>query len=213
MKTLNYGLTAILGTYLISTLAGDPVMAATIGGTIKVNVVNVTDPNFAGVYTGDFSYDDTHLTKVGTESMTINGGNGERPGLLSLNFRFLDFATGLTPVTYTASDDLNFPDNPVLFFENGIPTQFGMQVAPGNDGGVWGGNNGFMFVDPGIFKFVLRNGTIGGEELVTLEINQFSSSSRTGEPLPIGLIVGLFGLGFSSLVEKVQQLIIFNNLT
>jgi hypothetical protein len=64
---IKYGLTAILGTYLISTLAGDPVMAATIRGTIKVNVVNVTDPNFAGVYTGDFSYDDTHLTKVGTE--------------------------------------------------------------------------------------------------------------------------------------------------
>jgi hypothetical protein len=66
------------GTYLISTLAGEPVMAATIRGTIKVNVVNVTDPNFAGVYTGDFSYDDTHLTKVGTEFMTINGGNGDR---------------------------------------------------------------------------------------------------------------------------------------
>ncbi|MEG4630728.1 hypothetical protein QUB56_14095 [Microcoleus sp. AR_TQ3_B6] len=42
-------------------------MAATIGGTIKVNVIKVTESNFAGVYTGDFSYDDTHLTKnVGT---------------------------------------------------------------------------------------------------------------------------------------------------
>jgi hypothetical protein len=82
----------------------------------------------------------------------MNDGDYQaRPGLLSLNFRFLDFAEGLTPVTYTASDDFNFPDNPVLFFENGIPTQFGMQVAPGNDGGVWGGNNGFMFVDPGAF--------------------------------------------------------------
>ncbi len=109
-------------------------MAATIAGTIKVNVVNVTDPKFAGVYTGDFSYDDTHLTKVGTESMTINGGNGDRGGLLSVNFRFLDFAEGLTPVTYTVSDDLNFPDAPVLAFENGLPIQFGFQVAPGNDG-------------------------------------------------------------------------------
>ena len=169
---IKYGLTAILGTYLISTLAGEPVMAVTIRGTIKVNVVNVTEPNFAGVYTGDFSYDDTHLTKVGTESMTVNGGNGARPGLLSLNLRFLDFAEGLTPVTYTASDDFNFPDNPVLAFENGLPIQFGFQVDPGNNGGVWGGNNGFMFVDPGIFKFVLRNGTIGGEGLVTLEINE-----------------------------------------
>jgi hypothetical protein len=171
LMNIKYGLVAILGTYLISTLAGEPVIAATIRGTtIKVNVVNVTEPNFAGVYTADFSYDDTHLTKVGTESMTVNGRKGDRPGLLSLNFRFLDFATGLTPVTYTASDDFNFPDNPVLAFENGLPIQFGFQVAPGNGGGVWGGNNGFMFVDPRIFKFVLRNGTIGGEGLVTLDL-------------------------------------------
>ena len=112
-------------------------MAATIRGTIKVNVLKVTDPNFAGVDTGDFSYEDTHLTKVGTESMTVKGGNGARPRLLSVNLRFLDFATGLTPVTYTASDDFNFSDNPVLAFENGLPIQFGFQVAPGNGGGVW----------------------------------------------------------------------------
>ena len=49
-------------------------MAATIGGTIKVNV---SKGDFAGVYTGDFAYDDTHLTKVGSEFMTINGGNGD----------------------------------------------------------------------------------------------------------------------------------------
>lgn len=146
---------------------------ATITGTIKVNVVNALDPHLADVYTGDFAYDDTHLTKVGEEFLVMNDGDYQaRPGLLSLNFRFLDFAEGLTPVTYRASDDLNFPDNPVLAFENGIPIQFGFQVAPGNGGGVWGGNNGFMFVDRGIFKFVLRNGTIGGEGLVTLEINE-----------------------------------------
>src|SRR4028119_825410 len=100
---IKYGLTAIVGTYLISTLGGSTAMAATIAGTIKVNVVNVTDPKFAGVYTGDFSYDYTHLTKVGTEFLVMNDGDYQaRPGLLSLNFRFLDFATGLTPVTYTA---------------------------------------------------------------------------------------------------------------
>ncbi len=124
-------------------------MAATITGTIKVNIVNVNESNFGRVYTGDFSYDDTHLTKVGEEALTIN--DRIIPGLLSLNFRFLDFADCLTPVTYTARDDFNFPDAPVLAFENGIPTQFGMQVSPGDGGGVWGGNNGFMFVDPGTF--------------------------------------------------------------
>ena len=71
---IKYGLTAILGTYLISTFGGATAMAATIGGTIKVNV---SKGDFAGVYTGDFAYDDTHLTKVGSEFMTINGGNGD----------------------------------------------------------------------------------------------------------------------------------------
>jgi len=175
-------------------------MAATIGGTIKVKIEAeyVNDPKFAGVYTGDFSYDDTHLTKVGEEFLVMNDGDYQaRPGLLSLNFRFLDFATGLTPVTYTASDDFNFPDNPVLYFENGLPTQFGMQVAPGNGGGVLGGNNGFMFFDPGIFKFVLRNGTIGGEGSVTLEINE-SPPEPTPVPenaSPFASFLAFLGLG------------------
>ncbi|MGB8687647.1 MAG: hypothetical protein WCD53_09975 [Microcoleus sp.] len=174
-------------------------MAATIGGTIKVNVVNVNDPDFAGrVYTGDFSYDDTHLTKVGEEFLVMNDGDYQaRPGLLSLNFRFLDFADGLTPVTYTASDDFNFPDNPVLFFENGIPSQFGMQVMPADDGGVWGGNNGFMFVDPGTFFFVLRNGAIKGDASVTLEINE-SPPESTPVPenaSPLASLLAFLGLG------------------
>ncbi|MEG3978392.1 hypothetical protein QT970_27840 [Microcoleus sp. herbarium8] len=202
---IKYGLTAILGTYLIFTSGGSAAMAATIAGTIRVNV-NATDPKFAGVYTGDFSYDDTHLTKVGTEFLVMNDGDYQvRPGLLSLNFRFLDFATGLTPVTYTASDDLNFPDNPILLFENGIPTQFGMQVAPGNDGGVWGGNNGFMFVDPGIFKFVLRNGTIGGEGLVTLEINESPPTSVPENSSPFASLLAFLGLGAVHLWRKSRK--------
>ena len=172
MNALKYALPTILGTYLISTLGVSPAMAAIITGTIKVNIVNVTDPKFGGVYTGDFSYDDTHLTKVGQEFMNISGENGSEPGLLSFNFRFLDFATGLTPVTYTARDEFTYPDAPVLAFLNGVPTQIGLQVIPGNDGGVWGGNNGFMFVDPGTFFFALRDGTIGGNGSVTLEINE-----------------------------------------
>ena len=131
---IKYGLTAILGTYLISTLGGNPVMAATIAGTIRVDV---SGGDFAGVYTGDFAYDDTHLTKAGTELMTINGGggNGIIPGLLSMNFRFLDFTEGLTPITYTSADVDGFPDYPLLYLENGIPTQFAFQVfsASGND--------------------------------------------------------------------------------
>ncbi len=166
MNTLKCALPAILGTYLISTLGVSPVMAAIITGTIKVKIEAqyVNDPKFAGVYTGDFSYDDTHLTKVGSEFLVMNDGDYQaRPGLLSLNFRFLDFATGLTPVTYTANDVDTFPDAPVLRFENGIPTQFAFQVISGN--------NGLMFADPKAFFFFLQNGTKGGDGIVTLEIN------------------------------------------
>ncbi len=206
---IKYGLTAILGTYLISTFGGATAMAATIGGTIKVNVVNVNDPDFAGrVYTGDFSYDDTHLTKVGEEFMTVNGGDYQtRSGLLSFNFRFLDFAEGLTPVTYTANDVYDFPNAPVLAFSNGLPTQFGIQVAPGNDGGVWGGNNGFMFVDPGTFFFVLRNGTVSGNGGVTLEINE-SPPEPTPVPenaSPFASFLAFLGLGGVHLWRKSKK--------
>ena len=181
-------------------------MAATITGTIKVNVVNVTDPKFAGVYTGDFAYDDTHLTKVGEEFLVMNDGDYQvRPGLLSLNFRFLDFAEGLTPVTYTASDDFNFPDAPVLAFLNGIPSQFGMQVMPADDGGVWGGNNGFMFVDPGTFFFVLRNGAIKGDASVTLEINESPPTPVPENSSPLASFLAFLGLGRVHLWRKSKK--------
>jgi hypothetical protein len=182
-------------------------MAATITGTIKVKIEAeyVNDPKFVGVYTGDFSYDDTHLTKVGSESMTVNGGNGDRPGLLSLNFRFLDFATGLTPVTYTVSDDFNFPDNPVLLFENGLPTEFGFQLVPGNDGGIWGGNNGFLFGDPNIFIFVLQNGAIKGEGSVTLEINESPPPTVPENASPLASLLAFLGLGAAHLWRKSRK--------
>ena len=159
-------------------------MAATITGTIKVNI---PDGDFAGIYTGDFAYDDTHLTKVGEEFMTFNGGNGDRQGLLSLNFRFLDFATGLTPVTYRASDDIEFPNFPNLLFENGIPTQFAFQVFSES------GNDAFGFLDPKLFRYALRNGTYGGDGFVTLEINQPTSVPE--KPSPFALLLAFLGLG------------------
>ncbi|MDF0555780.1 hypothetical protein [Kamptonema sp. UHCC 0994] len=183
-------------------------MAATITGTIKVKIEAeyVNDPKFAGVYTGDFSYDDTHLTKVGTEFLVMNDGDYQaRPGLLSLNFRFLDFATGLTPVTYTASDDSEFPDAPVLGFENGVPSQFGMQVAPGNDGGIWGGKNGFLFGDPRAFIFVLRDGAVKGDGLVTLEINESPPPTVPENASPLASLLAFLGLGAAHLWRNSRK--------
>ncbi|MEG4444120.1 hypothetical protein QUB47_12220 [Microcoleus sp. AT9_B5] len=197
---IKYGLTVILGTYLISTFVGATAMAATIGGTIRVDV---SGGDFAGVYTGDFAYDDTHLTKVGSEFLVMNDGDYQaRPGLLSFNFRFLDFATGLTPVTYTASDVDGFPkDAPVLAFENGIPTQFGLQIFSAS------GNDGLMFGDPRSFNFALRNGTIGGDGSVTLEITE-----PTTEPTPVpenaspfASLLAFLGLGAVHLWRKSRK--------
>ncbi len=196
---IKYGLTAILGTYLISTFGGATAMAATIGGTIRVDV---TRGDFAGIYTGDFAYDDTHLTKVGEEFLVMNDGDYQaRPGLLSLNFRFLDFATGLTPVTYTASDVDGFPDAPVLAFLNGIPTQFGLQIFSAS------GKDGLMFGDPRSFNFALRNGTIGGDGSVSLEITE-----PTTEPTPVpenssplASLLAFLGLGAVHLGRKSRK--------
>ena len=180
-------------------------MAATITGTIKVKIEAeyVNDPKFVGVYTGDFSYDDTHLTKTGTEFLVMNDGDYQaRPGLLSLNFRFLDFTTGLTPVTYTASDDFNFPDSPVLAFENGVPTQIGMIFAPGDDGGVFGEKNGFMFADPPAFIFFLRDGVVKGSGSVTLEINESPPPPVPENASPLASLLAFLGLGAAHLWRK-----------
>ncbi|MBE9093119.1 hypothetical protein IQ252_03970 [Tychonema sp. LEGE 07203] len=174
-------------------------MAATIGGTIRVDV---TKGSFAGVYRGDFAYDDTHLTKVGSEFMTINGGgNGIIPGLLSMNFRFLDFATGLNPVTYTASDVDGFPDYPLLYLENGIPTQFALQIFSAS------GNDGLMFGDPRSFNFALRNGTIGGDGIVSLEITE-PTTEPTSVPenaSPFASLLAFLGLGAAHLWRKSKK--------
>jgi hypothetical protein len=167
---------------------------ATITGTIKVNV---SRGDFAGVYTGDFSYDDTHLTKVGSEHMNINGENVNLPGLLSFNFRFLDFATGLTPVTYTAIDVDEFPDIPVLAFDNGIPTQFYLQVFSASR------NDAFEFVDPKAFFFALRNGTIGGNGSVILEINEPTPVLENFSPFTS--LLAFFGLGRVPLSRKSKK--------
>ena len=164
---------------------------ATITGTIKVNV---SHGEFAGVYTGDFSYDDTHLTKVGEEAMTMN--DRIIPGLLSFNFRFLDFATGLTPVTYTARDVDEFPDFPVLIFENGIPTKFGLQVFSASI------YQGFGFLDSKLFRFGLRNG-IGSEGLVTLETNEPTPISYNSSPF--ASLLAFLGLGAVHLQRKSRK--------
>lgn len=89
-------------------------MAATITGSIKVNIVNATDPSFVGVYTGDFSYDDTHLTKAGEEYMTINGdGNLIHRGcyLGTLDFWTLRQSQLLSPIC-----SMMFSDSQIIHF-------------------------------------------------------------------------------------------------
>lgn len=209
-NTLKYGLTAIVGACLISTLGSSPAIAAIITGTIKVDV---TPGSFgAGVYTGDFSYDDTQLTKVGSEFMTFNTVDAQtRSGLLSLNFRFLDLTTGLTPVTYTAKDDAGFPDGPVLSFENGIPTVFSFLVDPGNNGGPLGGGNGFVFgmgASGEGFLFAVQNGTTGGQGLITLELDKPTPVEPPSVPensSPFVSLLAALGLGAAYLWRKPRK--------
>lgn len=122
--------------------------------------------------------------------MTINGGNGYRSGLLSFNFRFLDFATGLTPVTYTARDVDEFPDDlPVLAFLNGIPTQFGLRLISASE------NEAFAFLDSQQFLYALRNGTVSGWGIVTLEINEYPPTAVPENASPLASLLAFLGLG------------------
>ncbi|NJL90994.1 MAG: hypothetical protein HC916_15275 [Coleofasciculaceae cyanobacterium SM2_1_6] len=184
-------------------------MASIITGTITVNIDAEHGGEFAGIYTGDFSYDDTHLTKVGTETMNIDGANRRLPGLLSLNFRFLDFDTGLTPVTYTASDDWIFPNGPGLYFENGIPTVLAFMVDPGKNGGPMGGHKGLAFglLGDRSFTFVLQNRTSGAHGTVTLEINKSTSvepSLAPENPFPLTSLLAVLSLGAAYFWQKCR---------
>ncbi|MGB8689550.1 MAG: hypothetical protein WCD53_19725, partial [Microcoleus sp.] len=114
---------------------------------------------------------------------------------------FLDFAEGLTPVTYTASDDTEFPNFPGLLFESGIPTQFAFQVFSES------GNDAFGFLDPKVFRYALRNGTIGGDGSVSLEITE-----PTTEPTPVpensspfASLLAFLGLGGVHLWRKSRK--------
>ncbi len=183
-------------------------MAATLTGKIKVELL----PGSFGagtIYTGDFSYDDTQLTKVGSEFMTFNIADAQtRSGLLSFNFRFLDFATGLTPVTYTAQDAVNFPDNPVLSFDNGIPTQFGLIVDPGNNGGIFSANDGFFFGNDKNFDFILGNATQAGIGYVTLELDKSTPEEPPSVPensSPLAFLLATLGLGIHRLWRRSRM--------
>jgi hypothetical protein len=68
--------------------------------------VTVTSGDYIGSYQGQFSYDDANLTGNGEESVNATQDN------LSILFTFLGN-------TYTESDDLDFPEFPQIYFQDG----------------------------------------------------------------------------------------------
>jgi len=75
---------------------------------------------------------------------------------------------------------------------------------PADDGGVWGGNNGFMFVDRKTFFFVLQNGSIKGDGSVTLEINE-SPPAVPENASPFASLLAFLGLGGVHLWRKSKK--------
>jgi hypothetical protein len=79
--------------------------------------VNVTSGNYFGKYNGQFSYDDSVLTKRGEEIVTQANGD------LSLLFNFLN-------KTYTSGDELEFPTFPGVYFRDGLLYGLSFLVVP-----------------------------------------------------------------------------------
>lgn len=115
----NAALTTLIGAIgvtaaLSSTPAISPAQAATVTYNFEVNV---TEGNYLGKYNGNFSFDDSVLTRSGDEIITQANGN------LSLLFTFLN-------KTYTIQDELEFPAFPGVYFQDGQLYGLSFLVVP-----------------------------------------------------------------------------------
>lgn len=85
-------------------IAAIPVQAATITYNFRADVTS--GALLGQTFTGLLSYDDSTLTKVGSEFLSPAEG-------LEVSFNFLGTA-------YTEKNDVNFPDFPLTNFNNGV---------------------------------------------------------------------------------------------
>jgi hypothetical protein len=130
----------------ITLLGISPVEAAMLNGKIKVDI---TSGGLKGrTFFGDFSYDDSQLTRNGLEVMGVNAGgvaNNDIGGFKTFSFNFLDFPTATIPTTYTQVDQPDFNDFAAIVFENGTPTQLAGIFFSGQSNLFFGYDQRFLY--------------------------------------------------------------------
>lgn len=99
-----------------------PVQAKPVSYDFKVNV---TQGKLSGTsFGGNFSYDDSVLDSTGSATLKVENG-------LTVNMNFFG-------QSFTAKDDINYPNFPQLSLENGEVKELDFWVEPGKRGKWWG---------------------------------------------------------------------------
>lgn len=86
--------------------------------------VTVTEGKLAGIsFGGSFTYDDDAVSERGMTAIAVEDG-------LTVDMTFFDRP-------FTAKDDIDYPEFPQLFFEDGEVQKLEFWVEPGEERGSW----------------------------------------------------------------------------
>jgi hypothetical protein len=103
MKLASYfGITTFVIAMSVATVGAKPTQAALVNYGFTVNATSGDNP---GQYYGSFQYEDSTLTGIGEETLSVSNG-------LSISFNYLG-------TQYTEANDFDYPLSPVVSFTNG----------------------------------------------------------------------------------------------
>lgn len=150
---------------------------ASAGSVFNVDFrVDITEGDLVGnTYYGSLSYDDGNLAGVGEETLGPLGGDEEPEGVLTFNFDFEGH-------TYTISDDLDYPDYPMVDFTDGSVTGVDYWVIFADDS--------FFEISMSGTEFRFGPGDIG-QELATLDfLDQGNGQGNFGHSFGVITFLG-----------------------
>ena len=163
---------------------GAPVTAALLTTEVKVEITD-GDLFLGESFFGELVYDDSFLTGSGFEILSVGSG------LESFKFKYVG-ADLTTPFTYTAFDDIDYPDFPKLGFTDGM---------------LLGLIDGLLYqvaVSPDI-SFFFEGQRFGSDEFSTGRFNDGVVTYKAASvPEPVS-IVGTVAVSLLGLVRRQHQ--------
>ncbi len=160
-------LSIILGVSILNLLINLPVKAATM---VDFSVLINSGTNTGDTFNGSFTYDETKVNSSGLTNLTP-----ANRGVLDVSFTYLG-------INYTANDDDNSPNGPIISFQNGTLTGLDFLV------------DSTFFINISIFtELDVNNNPINNQGIVSYG-TPVIVPEKTINPL---LLMGFLGLGIA----------------